>query len=747
MTRDRTRDRRGRTPVGMTRSHTMLSRRAVIRAMAGVGGGMILGFHIPGAAAAVVAPKPWTTPTDGVEINAWLTIGADGTVTIRVPHTEQGQGALTAVAMLIAEELDVPWERIQAVFADMNRHVNHGREYHVTTTHGSQLVRHQHPHIMQAGASARERLKEAAARAWDIDRAAVTARQGLLSAGSRTAPYSAFATAAAAVTLDQEPAIKTPDQWWLLGTPVPRLDAAVKVDGSAHFAIDTRLDGMVYAAVKCCPVPWGRLVSYDFDRVRGRRGVIAAIELEARPGHTDDADMQSGVAVVADSWYRAKTALDLMPIEWDFGPAGDVSTATQATRAGALLDVTGEVSHEVGGAALRIIAESERVVSGDYHRPYETHARMEPINATVSVRPDRVDVWSPTQDQSTPLMLVADQLGRDPKDIYVHTVFLGGAFGGNGGGGTAVTRQAAEISRQVGRPVKVIWSREEDIMQDKQRPPVYTRLTAALGDDGLPQAFFSRAVWFAKDGATRHGPATADYSIATMPYRVPNRRHERHSVPAHIPTTTHRAPGANQNGFIIEQFVDEMALAGGWDPLEWRLAMTKDMEPWQRVLLKLKDVAGFRTDLPPGQGMGIAVVEDHASFCGACATVSVSRRGELRVEKVVLVMNSGYLINPRGAAEQMEGSVVWELSHALYGGLALEEGRFVSNNFDSYALMRIHQAPEVEVHFAMSKAGWWGGIGEPAGPPAPAAVANAIYFATGKRVRSTPISRHDLSWS
>jgi len=731
----------------MTHTPMMLSRRTVIRTMAGVGGGMILGFHVPGAVAAVVAPKPWTTPTDGVEINAWLAIEADGTVTIRVPHTEQGQGALTSVAMMIAEELDVPWDTIQAVFADMNRHVNEGEEYIVTTTHGSQLVRQQHPHIMQAGASARERLRQAAAQTWGVDRKDVTAWQSTLTAGNRTASYAEFATAAAEIALEQEPAIKTPDQWWLLGQSIPRLDAAVKVDGSAHYAIDTRLDGMVYAAVKCCPVPWGKLVSYDFDRVRNRPGVIAAIELKAVPGRTDHSDMQNGVAIVADSWYRAKTALDLMPIEWDFGRDGEAGDATQAARAEELFDVAGSVSFEGGDDALRIIAASDRVITSEYHRPYETHARMEPINATVSVTEERVDVWSPTQNQATPLMLVADQLGRDPNDIYVHTVFLGGAFGGNGGGATAVTRQAAEISRRVGRPVKVVWSREEDIMQDKQRPPVYARLSAALGYEGLPDAFFSRSVWFTKDAVERVGPATADYSVSTMPYRVPSRRHERHNVAAHIPVATHRAPGANQNGFFIEQFVDELALAGDWDPLEWRLEMTKGMEPWQRVLRKLKDVSGFRTDLPRGEGMGIAVLEDHASYCGACATVSVSRRGELRVEKVVLVMNSGYLINPRAAAEQMEGSVIWELSHALYGGLTLEQGRFVNNNFDTYNLMRMHQAPEVEVHFAMSEDGWWGGIGEPAGPPTPPAVANAIFFATGKRVRSTPISSHDLSWS
>jgi len=730
-----------------TPMNTKLTRRALIRTMVGTGGGMLLGFHIPGSFAAVVAPKPWTAPTGGGEINAWLAIAADGMVTIHVPHTEQGQGALTSVAMMVAEELDVPWKNVQAVFADMNRHVNRGEEYIVTTTHGSELVRNRHPHIMQAGASARERLKAAVAKAWGVDRSEVTASQGMLSAGRHRASYAEFATAAAGIRLSREPAIKTPDQWWLLGKPTKRVDVPVKVNGSAHYAIDTRLPNMVYAAVKCCPVPWGRLKSYNTDAIKGRSGVIAVEEFRAEPGREDYPDLQDGIAVVADSWYRAKMALDMISVEWDAGPAGEVSSESQAAEARRLFEVPGEVSHENGRNALDLINTSRKVVKAEYHRPYETHARMEPINATVSVTDERVDVWSPTQDQALPLKLVADQVGRDTQDVYVHTPFIGGAFGGGGGGRTAVTRQAAELSRRLRRPVKVIWSREEDIIQDKQRPPVHIRMLAALGDDGLPEACFSRAVWFTHGGRSRIGPATADISISDMPYRIPNRRHERHNVAAHVPTATHRAPGVNQNGFVMEQFVDEIALAGDWDPLEWRLKMTEGQERWQRVLLKLQEVAGFTTDLPKGEGMGVAIVEDHGTISGACATVSVSRRGELRVEKIVLAVNSGYLINPHNATEQIEGAVCWELSHALYGGLEMQNGRFTNNNFDSYHLMRIHQMPEVEVHFALSRDGWWGGIGEPGGPPAPPAVANAIYFATGKRIRSTPVNKHDLSWT
>ncbi|MGY8814498.1 MAG: molybdopterin cofactor-binding domain-containing protein [Gammaproteobacteria bacterium] len=310
---------------------TKLSRRTLIRTMVGAGGGMLLGFHIPGAVAAVVAPKPWTTPTDGAEINAWLAIDADGTVTVRVPHSEQGQGAMTSVSMMIAEELDVPFKDVRTVFADMNRHVNYGKEYIVSSTSGSALVRRQHPHIMQAGASARERLKAAAAQNWGVDSIDVVAKQGVLSAGNHHAGYAEFVTLAAEIILVEEPSIKTPDQWWLLGNPIPRVDVAVKVNGSAQYSIDTRLEGMVYAAVKCCPVPWGSLKRFDSNAIKARKGIIAVVELKAVEGKTGDSDMQNGVAVVADTWYHAKTALDLMTIQWDYGPNRHVSNKSQAT--------------------------------------------------------------------------------------------------------------------------------------------------------------------------------------------------------------------------------------------------------------------------------------------------------------------------------------------------------------------------------------------------------------------------------
>ena len=729
----------------MTVMEKGLSRRFLLKCFAGAGGSLVLGFNLPEAHAAEYVPQPDVITRD--EINAWIEISPDSIVTIRVPHTEQGQGGITSVAQLITEELDVPWDNVRTVFADMNRHVNEGETYINTSTAGSNLVRNRHPHLMLAGANARERLRQAAAETWGVSRADVVAKQGMLTSGSNSATYGEMAAAAAAVTLEEEPTIKAYGDWWLLGSDIPRLDVPEKVNGSAMYCIDTELDDMVYVAVKAAPVPWGKLVGYDRSAAEGRPGVLGVVEFRSTEGKREAADLQDAVGVVADSWFTAKTALDLIPIQWDFEGMDAISDATQADEARRLWDVEGIVTHEEGDDARTLIAAADpaKVVTAEYHRPYETHVRMEPINATVWVQDDRVDIWSPTQNQASPIEIVADQLGRDTKNIHTHTVFLGGAFGGNGGGNTAVTRQATVVSDTFKRPAKVIWTREEDVNHDKQRPPHYIRLTASIGADGLPEALYSNAVWYPFQGVESVGPARADVTIFDAPYLIPNRRHEKHDMMGHIPTATHRGPGVNQNAFIMEGFADEMALAGGWDPLEWRIKLTEGHEPWQRVLHKLKEVADFRTDLPRGEGMGVAMAEDHASFCAACATVSVGRRGDLWIEKIVIVQNSGYVINPRAATEQLTGAVNWELSHALYGGLRLEGGRFANTNFDTYKLIRIGQSPEVEVHFALSEDGWWGGMGEPGGPPAPAAVGNAIYFATGKRSRSTPITGHDLT--
>jgi isoquinoline 1-oxidoreductase beta subunit len=519
------------------------------------------------------------------------------------------------------------------------------------------------------------------------------------------------------------------------------MDAAPKVDGSAIYPIDVRIPGMVYAAVRACPVPGGKVAKFDAEAVKSRPGVIAVVELRQTKQKLANTDLRSAVAVVADSFYRAKTALDLLPIEWDLGPGATVSTSGLTAQANKLLGETSQHAEAVRGDPQPLLAAASagKRVTGDYARPYETHAPLCPPAAVANVTPERVELWSFTQNAALTLNMAADQAGREVKDVFLNGTFQGGAFGS--GLGMEIARQAVEISKQVGKPVKVVWTREEDTLQSKARPPIWARFDAALGDDGLPTALLTRAV------AEPQAPAYADRGLSTPVYAIPHVRYERHQVTSHMPAGPNRAPGFNNNGFAIEQFADELALAGGWDPLDWRLKMTAGNEPWQRVLTKLKEVSGFTTKLPKGRGMGIAVVESHGSVVGACATVAVSKRGALTVEKVLLVANCGWLINPRGAREQLQGSVGWELSHALYGGLNIENGRFTNTNFDNYQLLRISEMPDVEVVFTLSQDKWWGGIGEPGVPPTPPAVANAIYFATGRRVRQTPFIKQDLSWT
>jgi isoquinoline 1-oxidoreductase beta subunit len=604
---------------------------------------------------------------------------------------------------------------------------------------------------MQAGASARERLRHAAAARWGVPVDDVVAKQGMLTAGNNSGTYGEFAADAAAVTLEAEPAIKPYGDWWLLGQEIKRLDVPLKTNGTATYPIDVSVEGMVYAAVRECPVPGGRLVSFDFDAIKGMPGVLSAVKLTQVKDVPSFTDLRDGVAVVAESWYQANNALASLPIEWDLGRGANISFESQTAEALSLLSKPGTLlKNEEGNPGLNsdkgvnqddvpgILESSGKVVTGEvFSRPFEAHATMMPPAAVADVKEDRVDIWTFTQDIARSLTEVADQLGRDTKNIFLHQTYMGGGFGG--GYNMDVHRQAAAISAEIGKPVKVVRSREQDVAMDSLRPPMWATYKAALGDDGLPVALLTHSVGEEKM------PNFAFSTVANMPYLVPNRRHELSIIQNHIPIGYHRAPGANSNGFFVEQMVDELAQAGGWDPLEWRLKMTEGNEPWQRVLLAIKEKSGWTTDTGNGEGMGLAVVESHGTVAGCVANVTVSRRGQIYVERLQYFMNSGYTINPLAAREQAESSAIWEMGYAFFGGLDIRDGRVVNTNFDSYPMLRMPDAPlEIEVNFSNSENQWWGGLGEPAGPPTPPAIANAIFYASGTRIRSTPFSRASI---
>jgi isoquinoline 1-oxidoreductase beta subunit len=727
----------------MSSDHT-INRRQFLITTSVVGGALVLGVVWPSqpAAAATIAEQPWTSPTEGgTEVNAWLVIGSDDSVTIRVAQSEMGEGVFTSMPMLVAEELACDWTKVRAEYASANRSLRENRVYQRMATNGSGAVRRSREYLQQAGASARARLIAAAAQQWGVPASECRAENSTIihQTSGRKVTYGAVAAAAAAVTLDAEPAIKTPDQFTLLGKSLNRLDVPLKVNGTATFGIDVRLPDMLYASVMTCPVFGGTLTRYDFDAIKSLPGVRTAVEIP------------SGIAVVADSFWRAKTALEVMPLEWDFGSHANANSESFRKTFLEALDKPGVVAKEQGDA-LAAIKAATKVVEADYEAPYLAHATMEPMNCTAQVTPQRVDVWVGSQNPEAVLAAAAEITSVAPENVYVHTCFLGGGFGRRGN--TDHVRQAVTVAKALdGRPVQLIWTREEDIRHDWYRPLAAIRFRAALDANGIPTAYFNRSVTHSilsgfrpddvKDGIDR----TSVEGLATIPYGFPQYRIEHLIHNTHVPVWFWRSVGASQNGFAVEGFIDELAYAAGKDPVELRRQLLKGHADWLHVLDTAAQKANWGRAMPPGTAQGIAIVESYGSIVGEVAEVSVSKRGEVRVDRVVCAVDCGHVVNPLTVAEQIEGSVVWGLTAALYGQITIEQGRVVEGNFDDYQMLRLDAMPEVETHLALTGGKKWGGIGEPGVPPIAPAVCNAIFKITGKRIRSLPLRNHDLSWA
>jgi isoquinoline 1-oxidoreductase subunit beta len=727
----------------MTIDHTM-NRRQFMLTTSAVGGAFVLGFFVPSRLvdAAAIAEKPWTAPTTGgTEINAWLVIGSDDSVTIRVAQSEMGEGVFTSMPMLVAEELGCDWAKVRAEYASANRSLRENRVYQRMSTGGSGAVRRSREYLQQAGASARARLIAAAAQQWGVPASECRAENGKVihPASGRQVNYGAVAAAAAAVKLDAEPAIKTPDQFTLLGQSLNRLDVPVKVNGTATFGIDVRLPDMLYASVMTCPVFGGKLKRYDFDAIKSMPGVRTAIEVP------------NGIAVVADSFWRAKTALEVMPIEWDFGAHANANSEAFWKTFREALDKPGVLANEKGDA-LAALKAAGKVVEADYAAPYLAHATMEPMNCTAQVTPQRVDVWVSTQNPEAALAAAAETAGMAPENAYVHTCFLGGGFGRRFYNDDV--KQAVTVAKALGgRPVKLIWTREEDMRHDFYRPMAALRFRAGLDDNGLPVAWFNRSVTHSilsgirpddvKGGIDR----TSVEGLANMPYGFAQQRIENLMQNTHVPVAFWRSVGASQNAFAVECFLDEVAHAGGKDPVELRRLLLKDHPDWLQVLNTAAQKANWGKAMPAGTAQGVAIAESFGSIVAEVAEVSVSKGGEVRVERVVCAVDCGHVVNPLTVAEQMESSVVYGLTAALYGQISIKNGRVVEGNFDDYQMLRLDAMPEVETHLALSGGNKWGGIGEPGVPPVAPAVCNAIFKVTGKRIRSLPLSNHDLNWT
>jgi len=710
-----------------------VSRRRFLSTSLTAAGGLAIGVCLPGiAGAASIAAQPW----DAGEINAWIVIEPDDQVVIRVAQSEMGEGVLTAMPMIVAEELACDWTKVRAEYASANRNVREDNIYKRMGTGGSSAVRRSREYLQQAGASARARLVAAAASRFGVAFDECEARAGVVhhAASGRSLTYGSLAGDAARVTLAREPAIKTPDQYTLLGRPTARLDTPLKVTGEAKFGIDTRLPDMLYAAVTTCPVFGGSVKSYDAKATLGRRGIKTVV---AVPG---------GVAVVADRFWRAKEALAALPIEWDYGSGAGTDSEQFRKDYRAALDGAAATAIDRGDTDKALAAG--KPVEALYEVPHLAHAPMEPLNCTAEVRPDRVDVWLGTQNPEAALRLAAKTSGLPPEKVFVHNCFLGGGFGRRAVNDELV--QAVTVAKAVGKPVKLIWTREEDMRHDRYRPQAAIRFQATLDDSGMPVAWKTRTAVgsiqrsLGQDKVESGVERSAVEGLANLPYAVANLRVECVLKNTHVPVMFWRSVGSSQNAFAVESFVDELAHAAGEDPYRFRRKLLADKPDFLRVLDMLADKGDWGKAMPAGRGRGMAIHESFGTIVGEVAEVTVANN-EVTVDRVVAVVDCGHVINPRTVEMQIESAVVYGLTAALYDEITIKDGRVEQGNFDEYPMVRLADSPKIETHLALSGGSKWGGIGEPGTPPIAPSVCNAIFAATGKRIRQLPLKGTDLT--
>jgi isoquinoline 1-oxidoreductase beta subunit len=717
-------------------------------------GGFAVAASLPKPAMADGVPS--TDPSHGVtlasdeiippdELSAFLVVHKDSSVLVRLPHQEMGQGTSTALAMLAAEELGCEWSKVRMQYASSNRNAKSKNIYGRQMTVGSQGVRSSVSMMQQAGASARVRLVQAASRRWGVAPDACGCSGGKVTdlATGRTLDFGDLCADAAAVTLAKEPAIKTPDQFTLVGKWTPRLDTLPKLNGEALYGIDAKVPGMVYAAVVSCPEFGGKLASVDETPAHAVRGVIAVVKL-------DDA-----VVVVADRYWRARAALARLQPEWASGGNSTVDSAGLAKAYRDALDGPLVSARHEGDIASGLATPGAQLVEATYEVPYLAHAPMEPMNATVHLQPARVDVWIGTQSPMDVLETTARETGVDKANVYVHNQFVGGGFGRRSKHDELV--QAIAVAKVVKRPVKLIWSREQDIHRDRYRPQAAVRFKAAV-KDGKAEALDCKVAVGSllkslAGGAAKFPPnfvePMAVEVLATHSYHIPALEVAAVMKNSHVPVMFWRSVGASQNTFFLESFVDEMAHAAGQDPMQFRRAML-DRADYLGVLDMLADKGSWGRPLEPGpagsrRGRGMSIVDTYGSVTGQVAEVTVAADGRLTVDRVVAVVDCYHAANPNTIAQQIEGGVVFGLTAALYGEINIKDGAPVEANFNTYKLMRLRETPKIETYLRQSGGKAWGGIGEPSVAPIAPAVCNAIFAATGIRVRKLPLMHVDLT--
>ncbi|WFU58594.1 molybdopterin-dependent oxidoreductase [Bradyrhizobium pachyrhizi] len=720
-----------------------LNRRAFVIGTATAGAGLALGLDLPFGGPAVVRAA------DGApEVNAWVVIRPDDTVVIRIARSEMGQGTLTGLAQLVAEELECDWSKVTTEYPTPGQSVARKRAWGDFSTGGSRGIRTSQDYVRKGGATARLMLIQAAANEWKVPASECKAANSVIThtPSGKTTTYGKVAEAAAKLEPPADVKLKDPKDWTIAGKGLKRLDTVDKTTGKMVYGIDVKLPGMLNAAIKDCPVFGGKVKSFDEAKVAGMKGVKKVVQVG-----------DSAVAVVADTWWHAKTALDALPIVWDEGPNAKVSSETIATWLAEGLDnAQPAYIGNQNGDAKAAIASAAKKVEVVYSYPYQNHATMEPMNATVLYTPDKCEVWCGTQNGEAAFAAALEASGLPAEKVDVHKLMLGGGFGRRGM--TDYVRQAVAIARQMpGTPIKLLWSREEDMQHGKYHPITQCKLTGAFDADNNLVALHYRlsgqsilfsvrpeALQNGMDPAAFQGVAQA--GEAAIGYSVPNLLVEHSMRNPHVPPGFWRGVNVNHNAIYMECFMDELALAVGQDPLEFRRKLMGKHPKHLAVLNAVAEKIGWGTPAPQGVYRGIAQVMGYGSYVAGAAEISVTDGSKIKVHRIVASTDPGYVVNPAQVERQIAGSFVYGLSALFYGGCTVRDGRIEQTNFDSYNSMRINEMPKVESVMVPS-GGFWGGVGEPTIGVAAPAVLNAYFAATGKRIRSFPLRNQNISFA
>jgi isoquinoline 1-oxidoreductase subunit beta len=715
---------------------TEIKRREFLKAGAALGGGLLISLYVPEFAPATHAADSAAKP---VALNAFVRIGTDESVTVISNHSEMGQGIYTSLPMLLNEELEADWARVRVESSPVDAVYNH-TVFGMMMTGGSTTTNSEYDRFRKMGAMARIMLVAAAAQSWGVDAQTCRAEKGFVihMASGRRASYGSLAEAAAKIAPPTDIPLKDPKDFTLVGKPVHRLDTPSKTNGTAQFGLDVYIPGMLTAVVARAPVFGGKVVSFNADKAKAIPGVVNVVQVP------------SGVAVIAKGFWPAKLGREKLEINWDDGPGAAISTAEMRANFSALSKTPGLVARKVGDPT-GALAGAAKTITAEYEVPYLAHCMMEPLNTVVDLREDRCEIWTGTQFQTGDRAAAAKVAGLKPEQVTLHTTLLGGGFGRRANPWCDFVTEATEVAKAAKVPVKVVWTREDDIRGGWYRPMWYDHFAAGIDASGNPVAWTHTIVGqsimagtlFESFGIKDGIDSASVEGAADILYGIPHLQVELHSPKNEVPVQWWRSVGHSHTGFSVEAFFDEVAHAGGKDPYQLRRTLLAGQPRMLAVLDLAAQKANWGNALPAGRARGIATHFSFDSYVAQVAEVSVEKDGTVRVHRVVAAVDCGRTVNPDTVKAQLEGGIIFGLTAALKTEITLDKGRVQQRNFHDYPMVRMFESPAIEVYIVPSSEHPTG-VGEPGVPPVAPAVANAIFAATGKRVRRLPIKPQDL---